>query len=367
MITDEEKKRDEAIDHIVNKIVVEYGKDSAQLLSDEDNWSNVTSWIGTGSVIIDSAISGAVDGSSPIIPFGRFTEISGPENTGKTTLIAQIIKNVQSMKGIVVMAETENALDIHYLKLLGININKIIYVPAPTLEDVFGKFRDIVYEIKKYGEDIPVLLTMDSLGAIMTKSELESEKPTDTMMAAPRVISYNMKKILPVLGQTRAAFIISNHLYTNPAAQGRFGHDQEEYITPGGMKLRYLATLRIRLKKSRSITESVKDGGEETIGRWIEISVFKNKIIGFERKIKVPILSGVGFSDDYAMFESSKVNKRTKSAQSSSVIKLGNDEITYKGWNSFIKKVVTHPAYEKYKLDVIKRFFKNRFEDDDLE
>src|SRR5690606_34188975 len=80
--------------------------------------------ISTGLLSLDLALGGQG------IPYGRVTEIYGPESSGKTTLCLQLIANAQKAGGVAAFIDAEHALDPTYAERLGVKTNDL-YISQP--------------------------------------------------------------------------------------------------------------------------------------------------------------------------------------------------------------------------------------------
>jgi len=181
-------KQEDLIGTILERVQSDFGKKALRLLSEESIISNVSSWTDTGSEIVNSVISGSPDGSAPVIPFGRLTEICGLNASGKTTLLGHIMARVQLQGGIVILADTEESIDKDYMTKLGIDLSKIIVLESEEsetticLEECFRKFRRLISVIKSHGADTPILLALDSLGGTVTQKERDGDEEDKHMM-----------------------------------------------------------------------------------------------------------------------------------------------------------------------------------------
>jgi len=122
-----------------------------------------------------------------------------------------------------------------------------------------------------------------------------------------------------------------------------FGDPWESY---GGNRLRFASSIRMRFMPSAVI----KYNGEP-IGQWVNVHLIKTKLApGSFRVVKVPLLHGEGFSDGYMIYEDA--GKRKPIAESIAIrggnglwVTSSGDEIKFKGWNGFKKKVIPHPDF----------------------
>src|SRR6188472_4132619 len=84
--------------------------------------------IPTGSLAIDEALG--VGG----FPRGRIVEVFGPESSGKTTLTLHAIAETQAAGGVAAFIDAEHALDVHYAKALGVDIDQLLVSQPDTGE-----------------------------------------------------------------------------------------------------------------------------------------------------------------------------------------------------------------------------------------
>ncbi len=133
--------------------------------------------VSTGSLSLD--IATGIGG----IPKGRVTEIYGPEGSGKTTLALNIIANSQKSGGICAYIDVEHALDPRYAHKLGVNIEDLIISQPENAEQAL-EIADTL--IRSGGIDVVVI---DSVAALVPKSELEGEMGDQSMGVQARLMS----------------------------------------------------------------------------------------------------------------------------------------------------------------------------------
>jgi len=331
---------DPLMDLIVGDIQNKFGAASAGVLSAETILCKVDTWASTGSFLIDSLIRAGNDSTRPVIPFGRLTEIAGLEASGKTTLCAQIMADVQAQGGICCLADTEEALDLKYVASLGVDLEKVIWVRPDHMEDLFDKFEHLIQVIRKHAPDKMIAVLWDSVGATSTQAEVEGSAGDAHMMLAPRVISKNLKRLVAPIARTKTALIVTNHLYTKPNV--KFGDKWETY---GGQKMKYLATLRLRLTKVGQISMTV-NGIKRVIGQDIRIKTVKNKMAAGLQTTDAHLLHGAGFANDYSIFHHmAALDAVKKSGRSQVWTTPKGEEVKYMGWRGFQSHVKSHSEY----------------------
>ncbi|MEK0326284.1 MAG: response regulator, partial [Nitrosopumilus sp.] len=107
---------------VIDVIRKQFGEGSIQLMVDVPNMD--VEAISTGSIKLDRATG--VGG----IPYGRITEIFGPEGSGKTTLCQHLVANAQKEGKQCAYVDMEHALDLSYVERTGVDIKKL-YISQP--------------------------------------------------------------------------------------------------------------------------------------------------------------------------------------------------------------------------------------------
>ena len=98
---------------LINELNKERGMQVAYNLSQDLSPTHVKRWISTGSKMLDYICANRRDGG---LPEGRIVEIFGPPSIGKSHIATQIARKTQSMGGIVVYIDTENATSVENLQ-----------------------------------------------------------------------------------------------------------------------------------------------------------------------------------------------------------------------------------------------------------
>ena len=98
------KARESALSNALGQIERQFGQGSLMRLGDDAAAVRVEA-IPTGALSLDLALG--VGG----VPRGRIVEIFGPESSGKTTLVYEIIAQAQKMGGICAFIDAEHAID----------------------------------------------------------------------------------------------------------------------------------------------------------------------------------------------------------------------------------------------------------------
>ena len=284
--TKSEDKRARELDSAISAITKTFGEGAIMRLGAAELAKKVEA-ISTSSLSLDLALG--IGG----VPKGRIIEIYGPESSGKTTVMLHIVANAQKAGGTAAFIDAEHALDPGYAKKLGVDLENLLISQPDSGEEALT-----ICETLARSGAVDVII-IDSVAALVPKSELEGEMGMATMGMQARLMSQALRKLTGILNKTKTTCIFTNQLREKVGVM--LGNPE---TTPGGKALKFYASVRIDIRRR----EILKDSTGTPMGTHVKVKIVKNKVAPPFAEAEVDIMYNQGINREGSIIDAGLSN-----------------------------------------------------------
>ena len=252
--SDDERKK--ALAAALGQIKKQFGEGSIMSCG-KHSLENEISVIKTGALALDIALG--IGG----VPRGRIVEIYGPESSGKSTLATHIVANAQRNGGVAAYIDAEHALDPSYAAKIGVNLDDLLISQPDSGEEALN-----IAEMLARSNAVDVIV-IDSVAALVPKSELEGDIGDQFMGLQARLMSQALRKLTSALAKSNTCAIFINQIRDKIGVM--YGNPE---TTTGGRALKFYSSVRLDIRR----TGGIKGPDNSEIGNRVKVKVSKNKM-----------------------------------------------------------------------------------------
>src|SRR3954453_22925539 len=320
--------RQRDLDAAISSITKAYGDGAIMRLGDARAARQIEV-IPTGALAVDLALG--VGG----VPRGRVIEIFGPESSGKTTLMLHVIANAQKAGGLAAFIDAEHALDPGYARRLGVNLDDLLVSQPDSGEEALT-----ICETLARSNALDVIV-VDSVAALVPKSELEGEMGMATMGMQARLMSQALRKLTAILNKAKTTCIFTNQLREKVGVM--FGNPE---TTPGGKALKFYASVRLDIRRK----DTLKDAAGTAVGNVARVKVVKNKVAPPFTEAEFEIIYNHGINKEGSILD---VGLQTGAVEKKGAWLQFNGDLIGQGKDAARQALVEKPELAKKIVDAI--------------
>jgi RecA/RadA recombinase len=255
-------------------------------------FNDPTDWISTGNYALNYLISSDFHKG---VPLGKVTVFAGESGAGKSFICSgNLIRNAQQQGIYVVLVDSENALDQKWLEALGVDTSeeKLLKLNMAMIDDVAKTVNEFMKEYKTMEERPKVLFVIDSLGMLLTPTDVNQFEAGDLkgdMGRKPKALTALVRNCVNMFGSYNVGLVATNHTY---ASQDMF--DPDDKIS-GGQGFIYASSIVVAMKKLKLKEDEDGNKISEVKGIRAACKIMKTRYAKpFESvQIKIPYETGM--------------------------------------------------------------------------
>jgi len=255
-------------------------------------FNDPTDWISTGNYTLNYLISGNFHRG---VPLGKVTVFAGESGAGKSFICSgNLIRNAQKDGIYVILIDSENALDEKWLHDLGVDTSeeKLLKLNMAMIDDVAKTINEFCKEYKEMTDRPKVLFVIDSLGMLLTPTDVNQFEAGDLkgdMGRKPKALTALVRNCVNMFGNLNVGLVATNHTY---ASQDMF--DPDDKIS-GGQGFVYASSIVVAMKKLKLKEDEDGNKVSDVMGIRAACKIMKTRYSKpFETvQIKIPYETGM--------------------------------------------------------------------------
>ena len=294
----DEKKRQE-VKKVVAELQKSFGEEAVNFLGNDE--IRPIPRVPSGCLARDEVTGGGY-------PLGRIIEVFGRESSGKTTTCCNAIASFQKAfpDKFCGFIDSEFSFDPQYAQKCGVDVSSLVIAQPDDGTDALAILEGFV----RAGFSCVVT---DSVAAMAPRVEMENDDyGHNSIGAQAKMFSQGLRKLTPIIGRYKTTVIFTNQIREKIGVM--YGNPE---TTPGGLALRFFASIRLKLTPAGAIegNDKVKSSVK------IRVEAVKNKTAPPFKKSEFIISFGQGIDNDSSVVDA--------------ILKQGLIQVKGAGWYSY--------------------------------
>ena len=212
------------------------------------------------------------------IPCGAYTEISGVDSSGKTTLCLHIISQAQKLGGVCAFIDNDHSLNASFARQCGVQVDQLWVAQPQSTEQALE-----ITETLTQSQALSVIV-FDSIDSLVPVSELNLSFGDEIPSAGDTLLSQTLHHMAAIIRRANIAFIL-----TQKTSKQLSSVYHKLIENPGRLAVKLLAELRIELNTMHKLIQNNKIIGEHTQAR-----ILKNKYMPCPSAVEFDIMYNTG-------------------------------------------------------------------------
>lgn len=274
-----------------------------------------TKGLSSGSTLLNLACTNLT--KSCFLP-GHYYLFVGDSMSGKTflalTCLAEACQDPAFANYDIVFDNSEHGALMDITKYFGKSVAERLQPPSTGANDIpvySETVEELYYHLHdRYENKKPFIYIVDSMDALTSSDEQETfekqkkahrkgrEGPGSYGTSKAKANSHGLREAMSQLPKTGSILIV---ICQTRDAIGQFGFGDKK-TRAGGRALRFYATLEIWSSIKGPIKKKVR-GKERKVGICSKVQVKKNRILGRDRTVMIPIINNLGIDDVGSMID----------------------------------------------------------------
>lgn len=218
------------------------------------------------------------------IPYGRIIQISGKEDSGKSTTAMLFMKAAEDSGSVIIFWDSEKKFDVsRYRDRMGGNPDNMLVSRSKLIVEGAKQVAWFIDAVKSQDPNKKILVVWDSVGS--TQSSVNGEDENDDYSRQPgvdaREVGFALKKLVgrmeryrnPETGEDTIGILCINQVYANI---GSHGHKER-----GGSQLAFLSSVIVQLTRKKDLVKT-RGGFKIKYGILTRAKVKKNHLFSGE-------------------------------------------------------------------------------------